>query len=162
MLLRSVRAALLTGMLLALGASVSAQSQAASAADFNPQTFKAPPAQYRGHAGTGINLTTMTEQSLVKEVDDIAKLNYGGFLLIPGGSTTLGLSEVYLKQFGRGRMSDHGVEFLSTEYFRLYDVAMQEAEKDGIEPVLYDDYNFPSGTAGGCSIPIPPVRRQGT
>jgi hypothetical protein len=91
----------------------------------------------------------MTEQSLVKEVDDIAKLNYGGFLLIPGGRTTLGLSEAYVKQFGRGRMSDHGVEFLSPEYFRLYDVAMQEAKKDGVEPVLYDDYNFPSGTAGG-------------
>lgn len=81
MLLGSAHAILFTGAFLALGTSVSAQNQAAPAADFSPQTFKVPPAQYRGRAGTGINPTTMTEQSLVKEVDDIAKLNYGGFLL---------------------------------------------------------------------------------
>lgn len=78
MLLRSVRAVLCTGVLLALGASVSAQRQSAPAADFDPQIFKAPPAQYRGHAMGSINMTGNTEQSLIAEVDEAAKLNYGG------------------------------------------------------------------------------------
>ena len=42
-----------------------------------------------------------------------------------------------------------GVEFLSPEYFELYDIGVQQAKKDGLEVVLYDDYSFPSGTAGG-------------
>ena len=45
--------------------------------------------------------------------------------------------------------STKGVEFLSPEYFKLYDAGVQQAIKDGLEVVLYDDYSFPSGTAGG-------------
>ena len=67
-MLRSVRTALSTGILLALGANVSALSQTAPAADFNPQTFKAPPAHYRGHAMAGIRLTRDSDQHLITEV----------------------------------------------------------------------------------------------
>jgi hypothetical protein len=143
-------------VLLALGASVSAQSQSAPAADFNPQIFKAPPAQYRGHAMGSINMTRDTDQSLIAEVDEAAKLNYGGLFFEPGGTTSLGLSPDYLKRFARGTPGTKGVEFLSPEYFKLYDAGVQEARKDGLEVVLYDDYSFPSGTAGGllyCKFP---------
>jgi len=150
MQVQSVRAVLFTGVFLALGAGVPTQSQSQSAADFNPQIFKAPPAQYRGHAMGSISLTRDTEQSLIAEVDEAAKLNYGGLFFEPGGSTTLGLSDAYLKAFGRARLSTAtGVEFLSPEYFKLYDAGVQEAKKQGLEVVLYDDYSFPSGTAGG-------------
>jgi len=149
MLVQSVRAVLFTGVLLALGAGVSAQSQSQPAADFNPQIFKVPPAQYRGHAMGSINMTRDTEQSLIAEVDEAAKLNYGGLFFEPGGSTSLGLSDDYLKKFFRGAPSAKGVEFLSPDYFKLYDAGVQEAKKQGLEVVLYDDYSFPSGTAGG-------------
>ncbi len=149
MLVQSVRAVLFTGVLLALGAGVSAQNQSQSAADFNPQIFKVPPAQYRGHAMGSINMTSDTEQSLIAEVDEAAKLNYGGLFFEPGGSTSLGLSDDYLKKFFRGSPSAKGVEFLSPDYFKLYDAGVQEAKRQGLEVVLYDDYSFPSGTAGG-------------
>ena len=149
MLVQSVRAVLFTGVLLALGAGVSVESQSQPAADFNPQIFKVPPAQYRGHAMGSINMTSDTEQSLIAEVDEAAKLNYGGLFFEPGGSTSLGLSDDYLKKFFRGSPSAKGVEFLSPDYFKLYDAGVQEAKKQGLEVVLYDDYSFPSGTAGG-------------
>ncbi|HWB32826.1 MAG TPA: glycosyl hydrolase [Acidobacteriaceae bacterium] len=149
MRLRSFRALLLPAALLALGAAVSTPCQSAASADFDAQTFKAPPAQYRGQAMGSINLTTSTPQSMIDEVQQMKELNYGGFFLEAGGSTTQGLSPEYLKRFGRGRRSDKGIEFLSPEYFKLYDVAMQEAQKDGLKVVLYDDYSFPTGTAGG-------------
>ncbi|MGA1984359.1 MAG: glycosyl hydrolase [Acidobacteriaceae bacterium] len=146
--MRSVRAVLFTSLFLAFSPSVSAPSQS-PAADFNPQTFKAPPAQYRGHAMGSINMTRDTPESLAAEVDEAKALNYGGLFFEPGGSTSLGLSDGYLKRFFRGAPSTKGVEFLSPEYFKLYDVGVQQAIKDGLEVVLYDDYSFPSGTAGG-------------
>jgi hypothetical protein len=94
-------------------------------------------------------MTRDTDQSLIAEVDEAAKLNYGGLFFEPGGTTSLGLSPDYLKRFARGTPGTKGVEFLSPEYFKLYDAGVQEARKDGLEVVLYDDYSFPSGTAGG-------------
>ena len=138
-----------TGALFALVAGVSARSQSQSSADFDPQTFKAPPAQYRGHAMGSINMTRDTPESLAAEVDEAQKLNYGGLFFEPGGTTSLGLSADYLKRFARGTPGTKGVEFLSPEYFALYDTGVQQAKKDGLEVVLYDDYSFPSGTAGG-------------
>ena len=97
-----------------------------------------------------INMTRDTAQSLIAEVDEAAKLNYGGLFFEPGGSTSLGLSADYLKRFVRGTpQRANGVEFLSPEYFKLYEAGVQEAKKQGLEVVLYDDYSFPSGTAGG-------------
>ena len=150
MQLQSVRSSFLTVSLLAFIAAVPALSQSQSAADFNPQIFKAPPAQYRGHAMGSINLTRDTPESLAAEVDQAKQLNYGGLFFEPGGSTSLGLSDAYLKAFGRTRLSTaNGIEFLSPEFFKLYDAGVQKAKMDGLEVVLYDDYAFPSGTAGG-------------
>ena len=39
--------------------------------------------------------------------------------------------------------------FLSPEYFRFYRIALEEAKRRGLEVILYDDYRFPTGTAGG-------------
>ncbi len=151
MRLQSGRAVLFIGALLALAAGAAAQSRPQpTAGDFNPETFKAPPAQYRGHAMGSINMTRDTPESLTAEVDEAKKLNYGGLFFEPGGSTSLGLSPDYLKKFFLGRPpGTAGVEFLSPDYFKLYDAGVQAAKKDGLEVVLYDDYSFPSGTAGG-------------
>ncbi len=100
---------------------------------FDPAIFKSPPAAYRGHAMWNFNLATLNEKDVVSGIQEMAKLNYGGFFIEAGGRPQPG----------------QGVPFLSDEYFRLYKIAIEEAKKQGLELILYDDYAFPSGTAGG-------------
>jgi hypothetical protein len=118
---------ILTTLALMLPVAVWAQD------DFDPAIFKAPPAQYRGHAMWNFNLTTLNEKDIVTGIDEMAKLNYGGFFIEPGGRPQPG----------------QGVPFLSDEYFRYYRIAIEEAKKQGLEMILYDDYAFPTGTVGG-------------
>jgi hypothetical protein len=115
-------------VLLAVG--LSAQN---SANQFDPAIFKAPPVEYRGHAMWNFNLPTLNENAVISGIQEMAKLNYGGFFIEAGGRPQPG----------------QGVAFLSDEYFRLYKVALEEAKKQGLEVILYDDYAFPTGTVGG-------------
>ena len=116
--------------------------------------FKDPPGEYRGHYWFGFNLSNITEQSVIAGVDRAAAGNSAGaFMIGPGGGPTTGLSEAYLKGSHR-QPSDRGVPYLSEEYFRLYRVAIQEGEKHNFPArVLYDEWNYPTGMAGGllCS-----------
>ena len=114
-------------MFLLPAAALLAQSNA-----FDPAIFKAPPAMYRGHAMWNFNLSTLNEPSIVSGIQEMAKLNYGGFFIEAGGG-----------------QNNQGVGFLSDEYFRFYKIALEEAKKQGLEVILYDDYAFPTGTAGG-------------
>ena len=129
-------------VLLAQTAGMFAQSQ------FDPAIFKAPPATYRGHAMWNFNLSTLNEASVTAGIQEMAKLNYGGFFIEASGGPTTGLSEAYLKMFRRPP-SSQGVVFLSDEYFRVYKLALEEAKKLGLEVILYDDYSFPTGTVAG-------------
>jgi hypothetical protein len=115
---------------------------------FDPGIFKAPQARYRGHAMWNFNLTTLNEEAVRSGIQEMAKLNYGGFFIEASGGPTTGLSDAYLAMFRRPP-SDKGVVFLSDEYFRFYKIAMEEAKKQGLEVMLYDDYSFPSGTVAG-------------
>ena len=99
---------------------------------FDPAIFKAPPAMYRGHAMWNFNLSALNEPSIVSGIREMAKLNYGGFFIEAGGG-----------------QNNQGVAFLGDEYFRFYKIALEEAKKQGLEVVLYDDYAFPTGTVGG-------------
>lgn len=101
--------------------------------DFDPAIFQSPPAQYRGHAMWNFNLGTLNEKDVVSGIDEMAKLNYGGFFIEAGGRPQNG----------------HGVAFLSDDYFKYYKLAIEQAKKDGLEMILYDDYAFPTGTVGG-------------
>ncbi|HXS94990.1 MAG TPA: glycosyl hydrolase [Candidatus Limnocylindrales bacterium] len=100
---------------------------------FDPATFKSPPAEYRGHAMWNFNLPTLNEKDIISGIQEMKRLNYGGFFIEAGG---------------RGQPGQ-GVAFLSPEYFRYYNIALEEAKKDGLEVILYDDYAFPTGTVGG-------------
>jgi alpha-L-rhamnosidase len=113
-----------------LAVRLSAQT---TASPFDPAIFKSPPAEYRGHAMWNFNLLTLNEHAIVSGIQEMAKLNYGGFFIEAGGRPQPG----------------QGVAFLSDEYFRLYKVALEEARKQGLEVILYDDYAFPTGTVGG-------------
>lgn len=135
--------------LLLLGLAAFSQTSSKSEADFDPAIFLHPPAKYRGHAMWNFNLTTLNENGVVSGIEELAKLNYGGFFIEAGGGPTTGLSQAYLKMFPRRRSSDQGVVFLSDEYFRYYRLALEEAKKLGLEVILYDDYSFPTGTVAG-------------
>ena len=117
----------LSFLILALPALALAQG------DFDPATFQSPSAKYRGHAMWNFNLTNLNEKDVISGIDEMAKLNYGGFFIEAGGRPQPG----------------QGVAFLSDEYFRYYKMAIAEAKKQGLEMVLYDDYAFPTGTVGG-------------
>src|SRR5437868_434905 len=117
-------------------------------AQFDAAVFKSPPAQYRGHAMWSFPLSNLSENYVVSGIREMARLNYGGFFIEAGGGPTMGLSEAYLKMFRRPQ-NNQGVVFLIDEYFRLYKVALEEAKKQGLEVVLYDDYSFPTGTVAG-------------
>jgi hypothetical protein len=138
------RLAILMFLLAPLQAPLLAQTT-----DFDPAVFKAPPSQYRGHAMWSFPLTTLNENYVISGIQEMARLNYGGFFIEPGGGPTTGLSDAYVKLFRRDQRDDRGVVFLSDEYFRLYKLAMEEAKKHGMQVVLYDDYAFPTGTVGG-------------
>ena len=97
---------------------------------FDPAIFKAPPAEYRGHAMWNFPLSTLNESGIVSGIQEMAKLNYGGFFIEAGGGPTTGLSEAYLKMFRRPQ-SDKGVVSLSDEYFRFYRLALEEAPNLG-------------------------------
>jgi hypothetical protein len=125
-------AALAVAALTVLAGPALAQSQAAN--DFDPTVFQSPPAKYRGHAMWNFNLTTLNENEVVSGIQEMAKLNYGGFFIEAGG---------------RGAAK---VGFLSPEYFKFYKLAIEEAKKQGLEMVLYDDYAFPTGTVGGQMV----------
>ena len=113
--------------LMALAFGLSAQNA------FDPAIFKSPPAEYRGHAMWNFNLTNLNENAVISGIQEMAKLNYGGFFIEAGGRPQPG----------------QGTAFLSDEYFRYYKLALEEAKKDGLEVILYDDYAFPTGTVGG-------------
>src|ERR1700691_1947371 len=98
MLMQSIRAFLFTGALLGLAAGA-AQSGSQPDGDFNPKIFEAPPAMYRGHAMWNFNLTTLNEHDVIAGIQDMAKLNYGGFFIEAGGGPSTGLSDAYLKTF---------------------------------------------------------------
>jgi hypothetical protein len=122
-----LRLAVFTGL---LAAALTAQNAGNS---LDPAIFKAPPAEYRGHAMWNFNLAALNENAVVAGIQEMAKLNYGGFFIEVGGRPQPG----------------QGVAFLSSEYFRFYKLAMEEAKKQGLEVILYDDYAFPTGTVGG-------------
>jgi hypothetical protein len=121
---------------------------AQSTGSFDPAVFKSPPAQYRGHAMWNFNLTTLNNDAILAGIKEMAGLNYGGFFIEAGGGPTTGFSDRYMKLIRR-QPSSQGTVFLSDQYFNFYRTALEEAKKLGLEVVLYDDYSFPTGTAGG-------------
>jgi hypothetical protein len=97
----------------------------------------------------GFNLSGLSEDRIVAAIQDMAgKYGAGGFTPEPGGGPTNGLSDAYLTATKRPR-SDQGVVYLSDDYFKYYRVALEQARKLGMEVVLYDEWRYPTGMAGG-------------
>ena len=75
------------------------------------------------------NNSTIEIDELKRQMTDFKKAGYGGLSILPFGG-------------------DFKPAYLTEEYFKMYEVCMQEAEKLGLKLCIYDEYGFPSGTAG--------------
>lgn len=112
--------------------------------------FQNPPGEYRGHWWFTWNLSTLTEEAVIKMIRQAAQSDAcGSFMITPSGGSTINLSEAFLR--GTRRQPDtRGVAYLSEEYFRLYRLAIEEGLRNGLPMrVLYDELQYPSGMAGG-------------
>jgi len=118
---------------------------------FTYAAFKNPPAEYRGRAMWGFDLSTVTEAEVVSGVQELARKDrFGGLFVTVNGGNGKNLDPVYVRQAAPHlRFFDHGIEYLSPEFFKLYRVAVQQAKENGLSFVLYDDYEYPTGTVGG-------------
>lgn len=76
------------------------------------------------------NDATVTEEGVAEQMQ-LARdeCGYGGFGILP---------------FGKAFRP----EYLTDEYFKVYGVALREAKKLGMTMCIYDEYGFPSGSAG--------------
>jgi len=117
----------------------------------DPAVFKEPPAEFRGHEMYGygqFNLSNLSVEKIRADVDTMAKRNFGGFAVEPSGGPTTGLPADYLKATGR-KPSSEGTVYLSDDYFKFYRTALEEARKNGMEVILYDEWAYPTGMVDG-------------
>ena len=71
-----------------------------------------------------------TEKSITEVMENCAKKDgFAGFGILPYDACTL--------------------EYMGEEYLRLYGVVLREAKRLGLKICLYDEWWFPSGSAGG-------------
>jgi hypothetical protein len=75
------------------------------------------------------NDTSVDTAELKKQIRDFKLAGYGGLSILPFG-----------KNFKP--------EYLTEDYFKVYRFCVEEAQRQGLSLWLYDEYGFPSGTAG--------------
>ena len=93
------------------------------------QNFKTTPISTRPNPLWFWNNTEVKPAELRQQMDSLKKAGYGGVSILP---------------FGR----NFKPEYLSEAYFETYRVCVEEAKKLGLTLWIYDEYGFPSGTAG--------------
>ncbi len=94
------------------------------------RTFKEPPQNFRPIPLWFWNNALVEAQELEVQIEMMRNKDfYGGFAILPFG-----------KNFKP--------EYLSEDYFKIYEVALKKAKSLGMKISLYDEYGFPSGGAG--------------
>ena len=92
--------------------------------------FKEPSVEYWPRPLWFWNNATVTEKGVEEQMVAYRDLcGYGGFGILP---------------FGK----DFKPEYLTEDYFRIYGKALEKANELGLKMCLYDEYGFPSGSAG--------------
>ncbi len=92
--------------------------------------FAQPPLKYATRPLWFWNNTTVTAEGIVKQMQAARdRCGYGGFGILP---------------FGKGFKPT----YLTEEYFTMYGVALKKAKELGMTMCIYDEYGFPSGSAG--------------
>lgn len=120
---------LLTGMALRLSAAPSPKPEVEGLAGLR-QEFANPPPRFWPRPLWFWNNTRVTVEA-IKDQMRLARdqSRYGGFGILP---------------FGKG----FSPSYLSEEYFAVYGGALEQAKALGLKLSLYDEYGFPSGSAG--------------
>lgn len=103
------------------------------AATPSPENFKNPPATYRPHTLWFWNNTPVTREGIDEQIIGLHdNSGYGGIGILPFGT-------------------EFTPKYLSDEYFDLYVYAVRKAAEQGLKVTLYDEYGFPSGSAGAIN-----------
>ncbi len=94
------------------------------------EDFKTPPMEYRPVPLWFWNNTEVQKDEIEHQIRNmIEKDGYGGFAILPFGE-------------------DFQPEFLTESYFEVYGEALKIASELGLQVSLYDEYGYPSGSAG--------------
>ncbi len=94
------------------------------------QSFAEPPLKYATRPLWFWNNTAVTEEGIVEQMQAARdKCGYGGFGILP---------------FGKGFKP----AYLTEDYFKLYGAALSKAKELDMTMCIYDEYGFPSGSAG--------------
>lgn len=95
---------------------------------FNVKLFKNPTKEYRGAPFWSWNCD-LKQDILEKEIEYMKEMGFGGFYMHP----RIGMQTPYL----------------SDEYMSLVNACIRKGQKVGLNACLYDEDNYPSGSAGG-------------
>jgi len=102
---------------------------APGAADLSKQ-FADPPLKYATRPLWFWNNATVTETGVMEQMQQARdKCGYGGFGILPFG----------------GKFKP---KYLTEDYFKVYGAALKKAKELGMTLCIYDEYGFPSGSAG--------------
>lgn len=107
------------------------------------QVVEVNPALYRPLAFFGINIE-QDDDNIIEWVRWCKRQGFGGFNIIVGSDC-------------EGRAHDAWIEKL----LHAYEVALRTAKEEGLEVWIFDDWGYPSGTAGGlvCTNPDYRIKR---
>jgi len=95
--------------------------------------FINPPLVYKPRPLWFWNNTTITSAGIIDQMQKYRdNSGYGGFGILPFGGNLM-------------------PKYLGTDYFTLYGVAVQKARELGLKLCVYDEYGFPSGSAGAIN-----------
>jgi len=96
------------------------------------QDFHAMPQRLRPTAFWFWNDIRVEPAELIRQIADCRKAGYGGICIVPYGES-------------------FEPKYLSDAYFEMYRLCVEEAQKQDMTLILYDEYGWPSGSAGGTA-----------
>jgi hypothetical protein len=119
-------------MLLLLSTAMCCGFFSSGATDWR-EDFARPPLEYATRPLWFWNNTTITGEGIIEQMQMARDLcGYGGFGILPFGA-------------------EFKPTYLGEDYFRIYGIALERARELGMTMCLYDEYGFPSGSAGAIN-----------
>lgn len=133
---RSMKVGIALALFLALGMVVSCETD-----NGLHDRFENPPAEYRPMPLWHLN-GHLTEDAIRRQIVEAKeKSGFGGMTVLPVSP----MGHWYDGHLCPGMTP----EYLSDEYFRLYGKMLEVSAETGQQIILYDDIDFPTGSAGG-------------
>src|SRR5215467_2885272 len=117
----------------------------AAAQDFDPALFRQPPVDFYPSVFWNWN-DQMTPQRIREQLKDLADHELPALCILP-------MPRDFRPDTTGNRLD---VDYLSSEYFSRYKLAMDEASRLGMKAWLYDEGGWPSGSATGRVVKSDP------